>query len=320
MRSSLLRRALVGALPLLMLMPAAAHAQATRTWVSGVGDDANPCSRTAPCKTFAGAISKTATGGEINVLDPGGYGAVTITKSITITAPEGYGGILNAGTNGVNINAPNIVVRMTGIVIDGAGTGLIGVNFIQGSSLHMHNCIIRNNNAGSALGIKFAPSAGTSDLILTNTIVSNNGTGVTGGGVHLAPTGTGAVTALLQNVTMTGNIFGLKADASTAVNGVFATVRDSSSNANNFSGLTALTAPGGGFAWMMVDDTTSSNNGTTGVKSDGSGAIVVVGNSTISMNAIGFQFVNSGQLLTQNNNTLFGNGSNGAASGVLPPS
>ena len=63
-----------------------AHAQATRTWVSGVGDDANPCSRTAPCKTFAGAISKTAAGGEINVLDPGGFGAVTITKSITISS------------------------------------------------------------------------------------------------------------------------------------------------------------------------------------------------------------------------------------------
>src|SRR5262245_48964588 len=62
----------------------AAYAQATRTWVSGVGDDVNPCSRTAPCKTFAGAISKTAAGGEISVLDPGGFGGVTITKSITI--------------------------------------------------------------------------------------------------------------------------------------------------------------------------------------------------------------------------------------------
>ncbi len=170
------------------------------------------------------------------------------------------------------------------------------------------------------MGIKVAPNAGTSDLILSNTIISNNGVGTTGGGVHLAPIGTGAVTALLHNVTMTGNIFGLKADASTAVNGVFATVRNSTSNANNFSGLTAVTGPTGGFAWMMVDDTTSSNNGTTGVKSDGSGAIVVVKNSTISMNAIGFQFVNSGQLLTAGNNVLFGNGSNGAASGVLPPS
>src|SRR3989454_12741138 len=79
-----------------------AQAQATRTWVSGVGDDANPCSRTAPCKTFAGAISKTARNGEINCLDPGGFGAVTITKSITIDCHEGFASILNAGTNGVN--------------------------------------------------------------------------------------------------------------------------------------------------------------------------------------------------------------------------
>src|SRR5437660_7029346 len=83
-----------------------AQAQATRTWVSGVGDDVNPCSRTAPCKTFAGAISKTATGGEIDCLDPGGFGAVTITKSITIdgTTGAGFGSILAAGFNGVIVN------------------------------------------------------------------------------------------------------------------------------------------------------------------------------------------------------------------------
>src|SRR5436309_9778910 len=83
-----------------------AQAEATRTWVSGVGDDANPCSRTAPCKTFAGAISKTAANGEIDCLDPGGFGTVTITKSITIdgTHGAGFGGVLAAGTNGVNVN------------------------------------------------------------------------------------------------------------------------------------------------------------------------------------------------------------------------
>src|SRR5579872_7335443 len=84
---------------------APASAQATRTWVSGVGDDANPCSRTAPCKTFAGAISKTAPGGEINVLDPGGFGAVTITKSITISSEGFEAGVLVSGTNGIVISA-----------------------------------------------------------------------------------------------------------------------------------------------------------------------------------------------------------------------
>src|SRR5450432_4615171 len=78
-----------------------ASAQATRTWVSGVGDDVNPCSRTAPCKTFAGAISKTAAGGEINCLDPGGFGGVTITKSMTISCEAGTAGVVVAGTNGL---------------------------------------------------------------------------------------------------------------------------------------------------------------------------------------------------------------------------
>src|ERR1700738_2056909 len=86
-----------------VLIASTVHAQATRTWVSGVGDDANPCSRTAPCKTFAGAISKTATGGEINVLDPGGFGTVTITKSISIISTV-EAGVLAAGVNGIVVN------------------------------------------------------------------------------------------------------------------------------------------------------------------------------------------------------------------------
>src|ERR1700716_3396780 len=108
-----------------------AQAQPTRTWVSGVGDDANPCSRTAPCKTFAGAISKTATDGEIDTLDPGGFGAVTITKGITIDGGPTAGGILSASTNGININAaaPAVVV-IRNLVINGAGTGLKGINII----------------------------------------------------------------------------------------------------------------------------------------------------------------------------------------------
>src|SRR3954466_4574276 len=96
-----------------------AQAQATRTWVSGVGDDANPCSRTAPCKTFAGAISKTAPGGEISVLDPGGFGAVTITKSISIDgAYVGQGSILASGTTGVIVNAGvNDIVNLKNLSI-----------------------------------------------------------------------------------------------------------------------------------------------------------------------------------------------------------
>src|ERR1700704_5666745 len=89
----------------MLFVASPASAQATRTWVSGVGDDANPCSRTAPCKTFAGAISKTAAAGEINCIDPGGFGAVTITKSMTIDCRNTEAGVLVSGTNGIIINA-----------------------------------------------------------------------------------------------------------------------------------------------------------------------------------------------------------------------
>src|SRR5437763_12760099 len=120
-----------------------AQAQATRTCVSGVGDDANPCSRTAPCKTFAGAISKTADAGEIDCIDPGGFGAVTITKSITIDGGGTFASILAAGTNGINLNdsgsgAPNTkVARIRNISINGAGTGFIGINFTSARPVYI---------------------------------------------------------------------------------------------------------------------------------------------------------------------------------------
>src|SRR5213083_627604 len=106
-------------------------AQATRTWISGVGDDVNPCSRTAPCKTFAGAISKTATGGEINCLDPGGFGGVTITKAITLNCEGTLGSILVSGTNAIIVNAPSTaVVRIIHLKIVGIGTGINGISYI----------------------------------------------------------------------------------------------------------------------------------------------------------------------------------------------
>src|SRR5438270_13957634 len=126
----------------------AAHAQATRTCVSGVGDDANPCSHTAPCKTFAGAISEAADGGEIDCVDPGGFGTVTITKSITIDGGGTFGSILAAGTNGVNVNdsgsgAPNTkIVRLRNISIQGFGTGFVGINYTSAKALYVENCEI----------------------------------------------------------------------------------------------------------------------------------------------------------------------------------
>jgi hypothetical protein len=150
-------------------LAAPASAQATRTWVSGVGDDANPCSRTAPCKTFAGAISKTAAGGEINALDPGGYGAVTITKSITIRAQGVLAGVLVSGTNAITINAATTDrVVLEGLDIEGLGTGLAGVNILQATEVIVRDSAIRNFRSGIGAGIHLNNSGATTRLVVEN--------------------------------------------------------------------------------------------------------------------------------------------------------
>src|SRR3954453_21992869 len=139
-----------------LALPGSAFGQATRTWVSGVGDDANPCSRTAPCKTFAGAISKTAAGGEINCLDPGGFGGVTITKSLTIKCHYTEGGVLVAGTNAIVVNAAATdKVTLKGLDINGTGVGapisLTGVKVLSAAVVHIFDSEIYKFKAGVAV-------------------------------------------------------------------------------------------------------------------------------------------------------------------------
>src|SRR5712664_1992980 len=158
-----------------------AQAQATRTWVSGVGDDANPCSRTAPCKTFAGAISKTAAGGEIDALDPGGFGAVTITKSITLDGGTGSGwaSILDSGTNGINVNISGGTVTIRHIAINGAGAslGLHGISATAVGTLNIEDCVIfGHNNEGVLVNL----STGANVNVRNSTFKNN---GAAGGGV-----------------------------------------------------------------------------------------------------------------------------------------
>src|SRR5215470_19577309 len=189
----------IAAVAVVVFTCALASAQATRTWVSGVGDDANPCSRTAPCKTFAGAIAKTATGGEIDVLDPGGFGAVTITKSISIEACC-IAGVLVSGTNGIVVQAPaGSNVGLRGLTMDGLGTGLAGVKFLSGGSLYVENCFINNF---TAFGIDFASNqAQNSFLSVKDTVIRNNQGGGSGG-ILVAPIGGGTGTANISNIRL----------------------------------------------------------------------------------------------------------------------
>jgi hypothetical protein len=183
------------------------YGQASRTWVSGVGDDANPCSRTAPCKTFAGAISKTAAGGEIDALDPAGYGAVTITKAITI---DGGGGqvasVLVSGTNGIVVQAgPSDVVILRNLRINGIGTGINGIRFLSGKDLNVESCYIfgfTTNGVDIALNQATAASAH-----ILNTVIKNNG----GVGVRAANAVAPAVAVVVDSSSTILNNIGVEA-------------------------------------------------------------------------------------------------------------
>ncbi|HVF67318.1 MAG TPA: right-handed parallel beta-helix repeat-containing protein [Pyrinomonadaceae bacterium] len=256
-------------LALTIAFATAAQAQATRTWVSGVGDDVNPCSRTAPCKTWAGAISKTANNGEIDALDPGGFGTVTITKNITIdgTTGQGFGSILAAGTNGVNVNdvataTPNtIIVILRNLSINGAGTGFDGVRFVSGKALHVENCEIFGfkGNGVNSDGIDVALSAiaaGNQNLTVKNTKITNNtGNGIrtsntaVGGGVLVAidglhadsNAGAGVLAATASAVTIVDSYLKFNGNGVQSSAGLLGVEVDNSLFVGNANGILAAT-------------------------------------------------------------------------------
>ena len=277
----------VGFMAFMLVVSSGAQAQATRTWVSGVGDDVNPCSRTAPCKTYAGAISKTAKDGEISTLDPGGYGAVTITKSITINGGgtgQGYGSIIASLVNGViiNITDPADVrktVRLNWLDINGASTGLNGVRFVAGSALHIENSYI-DGFTGHGVDVALA-SAG--QVLINNTTIRNCvGNGINIAGTNAAPS---AVTLDHLHITRCGN--GLR-----VTNRARVAISDSTLSINNRTASAAA---------LLADSAVSD-------------VIVDVENCQINFNAVGTQ-ANAGNTIrlsnthmTANGNALFFNG------------
>jgi hypothetical protein len=230
-----------------------AHAQAPRTWVSGVGDDANPCSRTAPCKTFAGAISKTAVFGEINCLDPGGFGAVTITKSIIISCEAGTAGVLVSGTNGIVVSVgASDIVYLRGLDFEGLTTGLSGILFLGAGTLHVEHCLIRNFNSSSAgMGISVATN-GPSKIFVMDSYITDNGSASGGGGIVIRPTAAG-VNAVLKDLHVDNNVgIGVKVDGTGGTGTVNLMVVDSAVSANTGSNIAAFTTPGTGTANVMI--------------------------------------------------------------------
>jgi hypothetical protein len=274
-----------------------AQAQATRTWVSGVGDDANPCSRTAPCKTFAGAISKTAACGEISVLDPGGFGGVTITKSITINGDGTLAGILNAATNGIIINAGvNDVVTIRNVSINGAGTGINGIRYLAGKQVNIESCSI-SGFTGNGIDVSVG-ATGTFNLTVKKTTISGNCSGAPIGIRMTKAAGASTLCASLDTVYLQGLATGLDVLAGTAT-----ITRSVVSNNSNFG----IIAEGTGIINADSNYLTCNNNA---ISAQVVGSIVRLSNNTITGNTTGI--VANGTVNTFGDNKNLGNTTPGA--------
>jgi hypothetical protein len=301
--------AILGGILGVLLQAAPASAQATRTWVSGVGDDANPCSRTAPCKTFPGAISKTAAGGEINCLDPGGFGGVTITKSISIVCDYTEGGLLVSGTNAIIINAPaNAIVTLKGIDIECVGTGINGVNILGiGVTVHIHKMQIRNCRGTNGNGILVAPSSGTAKVFVADSYITDNGQTSANAGLLVRPTGGASANVSVFRTQFESNQNGIFMDGAGGGGSSTLVVKESVMSGNPTNGI-GISSTGAAMV-ATVTDTMISGNG-IGAAITGASAFLRLGSNTIAANGTGVS-APTGTLQSFKNNQIVGNGSDG---------
>ncbi len=284
----------------------------SRTWVSAaLGSDSNPCSRSAPCLTFATALALTTPGGEIDVLDPGDYGPLTIAQSVTIAGDEtNPSGITSTGTSNVVINAgANDVVDLRGLTFNGAGTaGVSGVVFNSGARLHVQNCAFQGFGSD---GIVFSPGSGSAAIaemdVQDTTSVAN------GGGILVKPTGGVAVRVGVRGVKLDSNTGGgLKADGTGGSGAITLAITDSSISLNGSNGINAVGSQAN--VTVTMTGVVVVANGLTGVQSGGTAA-VTIGQSIVSDNTVGIAAVGGGTLLSVGNNQITANMTNGSFSG-----
>jgi hypothetical protein len=281
-----------------------------RTFVSGHGSDSGVCTRGAPCKTFARAITETTAGGEIDVVDSGEYGAVTITKSISIVNDgAGVAGITASSGDAITINAGGSDnVHLRGLTINGSGSGSNGIQFNTGGNLAIENCVIRNfANAG----INIVPNA-SSTFSVSNTIASNN----PGNGIDIAPT-PAAVTGVLNKVTANNNGFnGIIVNGTATTGGsINVTIVDSEASNNSAFGVFSFRSSAGAATTVMVRNVVSSYNG-TGLFAEGA-AILRAAHSVVTGNTTGVNTSGGGILYSYGDNDINGNTTD--VSGTLTP-
>jgi hypothetical protein len=284
----------------------------TRTWVAAdTGDDANPCSRDAPCLTFAAALTATLAGGEIDVLTPGDYGLLTIAKSITICNEDGVAGELVTASGTITIQAgATDVVTLRGLTLDGANVGNNGVVVSSAKRVVIDKVVIENFGLA---GIDVAPSSGAVAMDIANTTITNSGAGVL-----IKPSSGATATAIVKRVDLANNI-GAGAQVDSTAGGVaFAVIVDSVASENGSSGVVAVSGTGGSALVYLMRDAVN-HNATAGIVSNqsaGGTASVYVGGSQLSGNANGVSSANGGALISYGNNQLSENGSNGSFTGT----
>ena len=272
--------------------PAPSPTPQLRTYVSGLGSDANPCTVGSPCQTFQRALAMTVAGGAVFVRDSANYGPATITKAVTITSEGAMAGVLASSGVGITINAnPADVVTLRGLDIDGGNSGSIGIQFNSGRSLNIQKSLVHNF---SNSGIVFSPT-GAGGLFISDATVSNN----TNNGILVAGGASGA-TGAFSRVNASANGVGVFASGSN----VSLALTDSIASSNNY-GI------GASLAAVTVRNSTASNNA-VGISAD-QNAMVRVGQSTVTGNGTGWQATNGGQILSYGNNTVGGNQTDGAA-------
>jgi hypothetical protein len=307
LRSKWLVKALT-AIALAFVSTVFVQAQATRTWVSGVGDDVNPCSRTAPCKTFSGAISKTAKGGQISILDPGGFGTLTITKSITVDGAGIIGSVLNSGLSGftVNITDPadtDATVILRNLQIDGAGTtkGINGIRILAAKAVVIENCAIFNQSSRGISDTR--TTAGANNLFVTNTSIYNSGSHH----IVINPGAGATINAAITNVRLEKSTGGSGLLVSNSSNVL---IRDSVISGNSGNGIFAEEFVGA--VDVNVENCSITNNGTGVITSAGT-PIIRLSNTMITGNATGLSGAN---IVSFGNNRIAGNNAgNGPPSG-----
>jgi len=295
----------------LVALPAQAQTQ-RRSWVSGTGDDGNLCSRTSPCLTFAAALSKTVAGGEINCLGPGDFGPIIISKSITISCEAGTAGVsANSSTKNAAIiisTRSTDVVYLRGLdIVGNAATSVAGINFDGAGVLHVEHCAIYGFNENIAAGINFAPT-GPSKLFVSDSFIADNGAALVGAGILIAPSSTAGVNAVLSQVHVENNSFGIKVDNTAGTGTVDLLVVDSVMAGNINSNLTAITSKTMGTANVMINRSSLSAS-RVGLRADGPATMVGISNSVILGSVTTEQIANGGRAVSYGDNQTVANGS-----------